>query len=221
MINKFRIVFISFCVICIGNIMAQNGIRQRFLINEGWTFYKYDSVSKADKLIYDVRPEVSGSKDYIVADAKPTEAVGAVATQTVLKPWILPTANRFIKDPANRHIRPAGNPGGNFPFVQSNFDDRAWEKVTLPHDWAIKGPFQTGWDAEVRGGMGRLPINGVAWYRKKLDISADDFGKSIFLEIDGAMSYAMVWLNGNLVGGWPYAYNSWQVDLTPYIVPGS
>lgn len=220
MINKFRIVFISFCVICIGSIMPQNGIRQRFLINEGWTFYKYDSVSKADKLIYDVRPAVSGSKDYIVADAKPTQAVGVVATETVLKPWILPTANRFIKDPAKRHIRPEGNPGGNFPFVQSNFDDRAWEKVTLPHDWAIKGPFQTGWDAEVSGGMGRLPINGVAWYRKKLDISADDAGKSIILEIDGSMSYAMVWLNGNLVGGWPYGYNSWQVDLTPYILLG-
>ncbi len=200
--------------------MAQNESRQRISINEGWSFYKYDDVSKADRLIYDVRPAVSGSKDYVVADAKPTEAVGVVATETVLKPWILPTANRFIKDPAKRHIRPAGNPGGNFPFVQSNFDESTWEKVTLPHDWAIKGPFQTGWDAEVSGGMGRLPVNGVAWYRKKLDISADDAGKAIFLEIEGAMSYAMVWLNGNLVGGWPYGYNSWQVDLTPYILPG-
>jgi len=220
MVNNFKIVLFSFCVICIGNIMAQNESRQRISINEGWSFYKYDDVSKADRLIYDVRPAVSGSKDYVVADAKPTEAVGVVATETVLKPWILPTANRFIKDPAKRHIRPAGNPGGNFPFVQSNFDESTWEKVTLPHDWAIKGPFQTGWDAEVSGGMGRLPVNGVAWYRKKLDISADDAGKAIFLEIEGAMSYAMVWLNGNLVGGWPYGYNSWQVDLTPYILPG-
>ena len=68
--------------------------------------------------------------------------------------------------------------------------------------------------------MGRLPSNGVAWYRKKLDIPASDAGKSIFLDVDGAMSYAIVWLNGNLVGGWPYGYNSWRLDLTPYIVPG-
>ena len=34
------------------------------------------------------------------------------------------------------------------------------------------------------------------------------------------MSYAMVWLNGNLVGGWPYGYNSFRLDLTPYIKPG-
>ena len=37
------------------------------------------------------------------------------------------------------------------------------------------------------------------------------------MEVEGAMSYAMVWLNGTLVGGWPYGYNSWQLDLTPHI----
>lgn len=49
--------------------------------------------------------------------------------------------------------------------------------------------------------MGRLPSPGVAWCRKKLDIPASDAGKSIFLDVDGAMSYAMVWLNGKLAGG--------------------
>jgi len=78
----------------------------------------------------------------------------------------------------------------------------------------------TGSNPEVGGGMGRLPSNGVAWYRKKLDIPASDAGKSIFLDVDGAMSYAIVWLNGKLVGGWPYGYNSWRLDLTPYVVPG-
>src|SRR6185369_15060810 len=77
-----------------------------------------------------------------------------------------------------------------------------------------------GRNPEVGGGMGRLPSHGVAWYRKKLDIPVSDNGKSIFLDIDGAMSYAIVWLNGNLVGGWPYGYNSWRLDLTPYVVPG-
>ncbi|MBV5282149.1 MAG: DUF4982 domain-containing protein [Paludibacter sp.] len=194
--------------------------RQRISINKGWHFYKYDSVAKADKLIYDVRPEVSGSNEYKVADAKPTEAVEVNATQEVLKPWILPSANGFINNPLKKHVRPKGNPGGNFPFVQVDFDDNSWEKVDLPHDWAIKGPFMTGSNPEVGGGMGRLPSNGVAWYRKKLDIPASDAGKSIFLDVDGAMSYAMVWLNGKLVGGWPYGYNSWRLDLTPYLVPG-
>lgn len=200
--------------------LASNINRQRISINEGWRFYKYDSLAKADNLIYDVRPEVSDYNENKVADSKPTEAVKVEVTQEVLKPWILPTGNDFVKDPQKRYVRPEGNPGSNFQFVKSNFDDSSWEKVNLPHDWAIKGPFLTGWKAEVGGGMGRLPSNGVAWYRKKLDIPASDAGKSIFLDVDGAMSYTMVWLNGSLVGGWPYGYNSWRLDITPYVVPG-
>ncbi|GHN02355.1 beta-galactosidase [Cytophagales bacterium WSM2-2] len=199
---------------------SESLIRQRISINEGWHFYKYDSSTKADNLIYDVRPKISDNVENRVADAKPTEAVKAEATQEVLRPWILPTGNRFIKDQLNRHARPEGNPGSNFRFVKNEFDDRTWEKINLPHDWAIKGPFMPVKNPEVSGGMGRLPSPGVAWYRKKLDIPASDNGKSIFLDVDGAMSYAMVWLNGNLVGGWPYGYNSWRLDLTPYVIPG-
>ncbi|PCH71714.1 MAG: beta-galactosidase [Bacteroidales bacterium] len=195
-------------------------VREHVSINEGWSFYKYKTASDADSLIYDVRPEVGKVNDNKDADSKPTEAVIAETKQTVLKPWVLPSGNEFIKDAVNKYVRPEGNPGSHFPFVQADFDDNLWEKVNLPHDWAIKGPFQTGWNSEVGGGMGRLPSNGVAWYRKKLDISASDAGKSVFLDIDGAMSYAMVWLNGNLVGGWPYGYASWRLDLTPFLVPG-
>jgi beta-galactosidase len=199
---------------------SEDLIRQRISINNDWRFFKYDSAAKADKLIYDVRPEVTDNNDNKVADSKPTEAVEVKATQNILKTWILPSGNKFIKDPQKRHIMPEGDPGSDFQFVKGNFDDSSWEKVNLPHDWAIKGPFLKGWNAEVGGGMGRLPSNGVAWYRKKLEIPVSDAGKSIFLEVDGAMSYAMAWLNGKLVGGWPYGYNSWQLDLTQYIVPG-
>ncbi|HCY40130.1 MAG TPA: beta-galactosidase [Prolixibacteraceae bacterium] len=218
--NKNILILIScLCLTMATTSFAQSAKsgRERISINEGWSFFKYESEAKADQLIYDVRPEITDNTENKVADAKPTEAVEVEAKQEVLKPWILPSANDFIKDPAKRHVRPEGNPGGDFPFVQSNFDDHSWEKVTLPHDWAIKGPFQKGPNTEVGGGMGRLPVNGVAWYRKKLDIPASDSGKSIFLDIDGAMSYAIVWLNGQLVGGWPYGYNSFRLDLTPYI----
>ncbi len=194
--------------------------RQQISINEGWKFFKYENIEDADKLIYDERPDINNNQELRVADAKPTEAVEIEASKKVLKPWILPSANDFIKDPANQYQRPKGNPGGDFPFVQSDFDDAAWEDVNLPHDWAIEGPFQEGWDSEVGGGMGRLPSNGVAWYRRKINISQEDLDKSVFLQIDGAMSYSMVWLNGQLVGGWPYGYNSYQLDLTPFVNPG-
>jgi beta-galactosidase len=224
--KAFALIGCLFLLTCIPALkqIARTGTnivhRERISINEDWRFYKYESTARADDLIYDVRPEVKDNQDDRPADAEPTEAEDVETTQTVLKPWILPTGNDFIKDPAKHHVRPEGNPGSDFPFVQSDFNDNSWERVNLPHDWAIKGPFFKGSDAKVGGSMGRLPSPGVAWYRKKLDIPAKDAGKSIFLDVDGAMSYAMVWLNGNLVGGWPFGYASWRVDLTSYIVPG-
>ena len=156
--------------------------RQRISINDGWRFYKYDSTARADNLIYDVRPEVKAHQDDKPADTRPTEAEKVEISQKILKPWIMPTGNEFIKDPAKHYIRPESQQsreGSDFPFVRSDFDDSSWENVNLPHDWAIKGPFFEGPNPEVGGGMGRLPSPGVAWYRKKLDIPASDIGKSI------------------------------------------
>lgn len=192
--------------------------RQRISINEGWRFMRYSSTP--DHLIYDERPVVANTNDNVVADTKPADSVLATSSEKSLKKWILPAANDFIKDPAKHYQRPAGTPGSDFPFVQTSFNDNEWEQVNLPHDWAIKGPFYTGDRAEVGGGMGRLPSQGVAWYRKKIQIPSSDAGKSIYLDIDGAMSYAMVWCNGMLAGGWPYGYNSFRLDLTPYLKPG-
>ncbi len=222
-LGSFRLLFIILLVIGLSVPVSchskgeEESPRECISINNGWKFMKYSSEVEADDLIYDIRPEIDDVNDAKDADSKPTEAVQIETTNTILKPYILPTANAFIKDSSKHNVKPERNPGSDFPFVKSDFDDSSWESVSLPHDWAIKGPFQEGRDAEVGGGMGRLPSNGVAWYRKKLDISNNDKDKSIFLDIEGAMSYAMVWLNGHLVGGWPYGYNSWRLDLTPYV----
>jgi beta-galactosidase len=193
-------------------------VRERLLLDKGWRFYKYAEDSEADNLIYDVRPEVDENIDGRPADAEPTAAIAIdVDTPTeVLKPWILPTANPFIADPSYHFSRPDGNPGGAFKFVQPDFDDSTWKQVTIPHDWAIEGPFYEGTDVPVGGGMGRLPVQGVGWYRNKIQLDDKDAGKRIYLEVEGAMSYAMVWFNGQLIGGWPFGYASWQLDLTPY-----
>ena len=133
-----------------------------------------------------------------------------------LKPWMLPVANGFIND--HKYSRPSGAaPGGTVCYAQSSFNDSSWEAVVLPHDWAIKGPFKS---PNVGTNMATLPVNGVGWYRRTISRSADEEGKSFLLDIDGAMSYASVWLNGNLVGGWPYGYASFRVDLTTYIKTG-
>jgi beta-galactosidase len=190
--------------------------RETLLLGADWRFQKGDPPGEdTASLLYDVRPapRVRGERP-----AEFTEAAEKLepATHPVLKPFILPTGNRFIKDPKQLFARPEGDPGGGLPYVQAGFDDSGWESVNLPHDWAIQGPFSSSGG----GGMGRLPSPGVAWYRKKLDIPATDSGRRIFLDVDGAMSYATVWLNGKLAGGWPYGYASWRVDLTPYVTPG-
>jgi beta-galactosidase len=216
-----RFALIVVFVVAVGFASAAESPRERISLNDNWRFIKGDPNGDSTGLIYDVRPEVKDKKDDKAADAEPTEAEKIAATnRVVLKPWILPTANAFIKDPAKRHARPDGNAATNVSYTQFNFDDSSWRTVNLPHDWAIEGPFYTGWGDGVGGGMGRLPSPGIGWYRKQLNIPAGDAGKSIFLDVDGAMSYAMVWLNGHLVGGWPYGYASWRLDLTPFVVPG-
>ena len=192
--------------------------REEIRISSDWRFTKGDPQGITTDLRYDIRPDASDTGDGKVADARPDAAVATEdAGLKVLKPWILPSANAFIADPAKRHRRPAGNPGSDVSYVQPGFDDTGWQRVDLPHDWAIAGPFIT---EGPYGGMGRLPSWGIGWYRKALSIPAADKGKSIFLDVEGAMSYATVWLNGKLVGGWPYGYNSFRLDLTPYAVPG-
>ncbi|MBS1664644.1 MAG: DUF4982 domain-containing protein [Bacteroidetes bacterium] len=199
-----------------GVVKAQ--VRQRVKIDEGWRFMRYEG--EGDSLIYDERPRVMDRNDNKVADTRASEVASAVVSARALKAWILPSANDFIKDSAKRYVRPGGNPGRDFSFVRGDFDDSRWERVRLPHDWAIKGPFYVGENVVVGGGMGRLPVQGVGWYRRKLDVPAGWEGRSVYLNVDGAMSYAMVWLNGQLVGGWPYGYNSFRLDLTPYLRVG-
>lgn len=224
-INKIFFADIILFMVCMTLIsprsFGNNKNREKILINNNWRFYKYDSIEKTDSLIYDVRPDLKDNQDGKPADAEPTEAEKINSKKFVLKPWILPTGNDFIKDSSKHYVRPEGNPGKDFPFVQLNYDDSNWELVNLPHDWAIKGPFLRDNDKEIGGGMGRLPSPGVAWYRKKIFIPEKDSGKFIYLEVEGAMSYAMVWLNGCLVGGWPYGYASWILNLTPYVKYGA
>jgi len=129
--------------------------------------------------------------------------------------WVLPSGNAFLKDTI-KHERPTGNLGDGVAYVAATFDDASWQRVELPHDYAIAGPFTDS----ISSSMGSLPSPGVAWYRKRLAIPASQAGKSVFLELDGAMSYSMVWVNGQFVGGWPYGYSSFSLNLTPHIQAG-
>jgi beta-galactosidase len=94
-----------------------------------------------------------------------------------------------------------------------NVNDNSWRNLDLPHDWAIEGPFSD----TLENNTGLLPWKGIGWYRKHFPINESDNGSRIYIDFDGAMAYSEVWLNGKYVGGWPYGYTSFRLDLTPYI----
>lgn len=94
-----------------------------------------------------------------------------------------------------------------------DFDDASWRLLDVPHDWAIEGPFRKDLD----GFTGKLPWQGIGWYRKYFTLDRKDEGRRVYLDFDGAMAHAEVWLNGHKAGGWPYGYTSFRVDLTPYV----
>jgi beta-galactosidase len=94
-----------------------------------------------------------------------------------------------------------------------DFDDAGWRKLDLPHDWAIEGPF----DPSISPHQGSLPFYGVAWYRKRFEVPESARGRYYALEIDGAMSNATVFLNGHELGGRPYGYIGFALDLSPHL----
>lgn len=109
-----------------------------------------------------------------------------------------------------------------------------WENVSVPHDWAIKGPFDKKIDAQIvkvqqdmdeveklrTGRTGALPHIGVGWYRKTFDLPDFKKGKRALVVFDGAMSDAHVYINGILVGNHPYGYAYFYFDITDYLIPG-
>ncbi len=143
-----------------------------------------------------------------------SEGFGARLNYTNIRPWLLASGDAFRT--TNNQPMATGQPAEDIPCASPGLDDSAWRKLNLPHDWGIEGTF----DQKLPGETGKLSWWGVAWYRKHFTLPASDAGKKLTLEVDGAMAYATVWLNGKFVGGWPYGYASWQVDLTPFAKVG-
>ena len=101
------------------------------------------------------------------------------------------------------------------------FDDTAWEKVEVPHDWAIGSAF----DPKLPGDTGSLPWEGVGWYRRTFELSAADWavlnnGGKAELRFDGVMASPRVFVNGVSAGGWDYGYLGFTLDVTALVREG-
>lgn len=90
--------------------------------------------------------------------------------------------------------------------------------LDLPHDWGVEYPFEQVYPGET----GKLPWWGKAQYTKTLDVDAAELaaGTRYLLDIDGAMSDAKVFVNGEKVMEWPYGYMSFRADLSPFVSAG-
>ena len=112
-------------------------------------------------------------------------------------------------------------------------DNKVWNKVQVPHDWAIAGPFDKQWDlqrvaitqngeteaTEKSGRSGALPWIGEGWYRCRVEIP--EGYEAAELVFDGAMAEPRVTINGQDAGYWAYGYNAFRVDVTPFLSAGS
>ncbi len=115
---------------------------------------------------------------------------------------------------------------------QFSRDKQQWQTVSVPHDWAISGPFDKKWDlqcvaitqngettpTEKSGRSGALPWIGKGHYRRTVTIPAGTPHAELLF--DGAMAEPTVYLNGQKAGYWAYGYNTFRVDLTPFMHEG-
>ncbi len=116
---------------------------------------------------------------------------------------------------------------------QFSNDKQTWQTVSVPHDWAISGPFDKKWDLQVvaieqngekeatekSGRSGALPWIGEGYYKRTFQVP-DGFSGHAELLFDGAMAEPTVLVNGKQAGYWAYGYNTFRVDVTPYVKPG-
>ena len=193
--------------ICLGAIVASFAVLAVFgavahaetvkvPLADGWRFMKGDDPSAPDNL---TQGEMS-----LILDA---------ATRTGFCQWNRP----------------------KFVWAAPDFDDSGWKRVRVPHDWGVA----KGFDASLPYGDAYLDVTGVGWYRYEFKVESCELGAAscklrvdgdgsvaipkngkVYFECDGAMSYAMLNFNGTFLGGWPYGYTRWRVDLTKELIPG-
>ena len=101
---------------------------------------------------------------------------------------------------------------------QPGFDESAWRKLDVPHDWSIEGPFAAD---NPTGGAGAFLPGGVGWYRKQFSLPENLSGRRVFIEFDGVMANSDVWINGTLLGHRPFGYVSFRYELTGHLKFGT
>jgi beta-galactosidase len=110
-----------------------------------------------------------------------------------------------------------------------DFNDGEWAPVRVPHDWAVDLPYappkvaasKDTEDAVAAHGfkaIGRdYPENSIGWYRRPLEIRAEDKDRAVWLEFDGVFRDCIVFVNGYVVGGDASGYTPFRVDIGDFL----
>ncbi|MBQ0119882.1 MAG: DUF4982 domain-containing protein [Bacteroidales bacterium] len=116
--------------------------------------------------------------------------------------------------------------GAHAGAESTTYNDTKWQQVTIPHDWAISGPFDKEIDKQVvaivqngekeatekTGRSGSLPWIGEGWYRTTITIP--EGYSHAELVFDGAMAEPRVYIDGKEVGYWAFGYNTFKLDIS-------
>ncbi|MDD2797378.1 MAG: glycoside hydrolase family 2 TIM barrel-domain containing protein [Bacteroidales bacterium] len=104
------------------------------------------------------------------------------------------------------------NDSWRFKSGQSSVDQldiTKWDQVNLPHTWNAED-----------GYIDKNYFRGTSLYQKDLHFSKEDENQAIYLQFEGAMSFAQVYLNGKFVGDHKGGYTAFGFDITKFIVFG-
>lgn len=121
------------------------------------------------------------------------------------------------------------NPGWLFHYGDASgagaasYNDSGWRGLSVPHDWSVEGPnspsdpFSSSAASTGRGGY--LP-SGIGWYRKHFSLAAVPASRRVYVEFDGVMANASVYVNGMFIGTHPNGFTSFRYDVTSAVKSG-
>ncbi|AVV46052.1 glycoside hydrolase family 2 [Streptomyces sp. P3] len=149
-----------------------------------------------------------------------TDAASAGATSVAVTSTGTATRYRTVTD---------FDPGWRFHYGDASgasaasYDDSGWRGLSVPHDWSIEGrtppsdPYSQSASSTGRGGY--LP-SGIGWYRKHFSLAEVPADRKVYIEFDGVMANASVYVNGKLIGTHPNGYTSFRYDITGAVKAG-
>ena len=170
-----------------------------------------------------------GNADAQTPPASPAQTAAATPSTTTRERLLLDFGWRFRLGHANDASQDLGWGNGGETFAKSgnllgatsraNFDDSSWQKVDLPHDWAIELPFENDRSLVAHGchPLGRkYPATSIGWYRRVFDLPASDLGRRLALEFDGVYRDSIVIFNGHYIGKNFSGYAPFRYDVTDH-----